>query len=482
MKKNIALLLLIFAILPSYSCYAQWQPEIRLTNDVANSFAPSDKGIAAYGSFIHIVWQDYRDGDAEVYYKRSTDSGISWSSDLRLSPVGNFSGAPTIALYQSTIHVFWFDQRIAPLDIYYVRSTDNGVTWQPEVMITTDLMNSQYPSVSVSGNNIFLCWEDDRDISTKEVYFKRSTNAGVNWSSDIRLTNDTSQTSRISVASFGQNIHVAWISGSVSTEIYYKSSTNGGINWSADQRMTNDPGSSGFPNIAVSGQSVNLFWNDSRDGNIEIYFKRSSDGGASWSSDTRLTNEINNSLNPSAVALGPLLFLVWQDMRLNMYKIYSKFSTNAGVSWSADMLISPEPNNGQTGNPSIDVSDTAVHVIWEDFRYGNPEIYYKKNLLGIPVGVTQTGISTPREFSLSQNYPNPFNPVTNIEFSIPKTGLVKLSIFNAAGRKVTALVNGELSAGRYNYDFDATQLASGIYFYKLEANDFTATKKMVLIK
>ena len=246
--------------------------------------------------------------------------------------------------------------------------------------------------------------------------------------------------------------------------------------------MTNDPGSSGFPNIAVSGQSVNLFWNDSRDGNIEIYFKRSSDGGASWSSDTRLTNEINNSLNPSAVALGPLLFLVWQDMRLNMYKIYSKFSTNAGVSWSADLLISPEPNNGQTGNPSIDVSDTAVHVIWEDFRYGNPEIYYKKNLLGIPVGVTQTGISTPREFSLSQNYPNPFNPVTNIEFSIPKTGVFKLSIFNAAGRKVTALVNGELSAGRYNYDFDATQLASGIYFYKLESNDFTATKKMVLIK
>ena len=83
---------------------------------------------------------------------------------------------------------------------------------------------------------------------------------------------------------------------------------------------------------------------------------------------------------------------------------------------------------------------------------------------------------------LSQNYPNPFNPVTNIKFSVAKTGLVKLSVFDITGKEVAMLVNEELNAGTYNYDFNALHLSNGIYFYRLETNNFTETKKMVLIK
>ncbi len=98
------------------------------------------------------------------------------------------------------------------------------------------------------------------------------------------------------------------------------------------------------------------------------------------------------------------------------------------------------------------------------------------------IGVQQISNEVPSEYTLQQNYPNPFNPVTNITFSVPKAGLVKLTVYDAAGRESAVLLNGKLSAGLYNYDFDASQLASGIYFYKLEANDFTQTKKMVLVK
>ncbi len=100
----------------------------------------------------------------------------------------------------------------------------------------------------------------------------------------------------------------------------------------------------------------------------------------------------------------------------------------------------------------------------------------------LTIGITPIGTEIPASYTLKQNYPNPFNPVTNIKFSVPKTGLVKLTVYDAAGRETAVLFNGELSAGSYNYDFDASQLASGIYFYKLESNDFTQTKKMVLIK
>jgi hypothetical protein len=88
----------------------------------------------------------------------------------------------------------------------------------------------------------------------------------------------------------------------------------------------------------------------------------------------------------------------------------------------------------------------------------------------------------PNNFSLSQNYPNPFNPVTNIEFAIPKLSFVKLVVYDITGREAAILVNEELKAGTFKVDWNSSKLTSGIYFYKLSAEDFVETKKMVMIK
>ena len=91
-------------------------------------------------------------------------------------------------------------------------------------------------------------------------------------------------------------------------------------------------------------------------------------------------------------------------------------------------------------------------------------------------------ITQPLDFALYQNYPNPFNPVTIIKYEIPKNSNVKLEIFDVLGRKVTTLVNEEKQAGRYKEEFDASVLASGIYYYRIVAEGFTSTKKMMLLK
>ena len=100
----------------------------------------------------------------------------------------------------------------------------------------------------------------------------------------------------------------------------------------------------------------------------------------------------------------------------------------------------------------------------------------------LTIGINPAGGLIPAEYRLLQNYPNPFNPVTNIKFSVPKSGFVKLTVYDVSGKVAAELFSGELSAGSYNYDFNAGDLASGIYFYKLEAGNFIQTKKMVLIK
>ena len=88
----------------------------------------------------------------------------------------------------------------------------------------------------------------------------------------------------------------------------------------------------------------------------------------------------------------------------------------------------------------------------------------------------------PSGFNLSQNYPNPFNPTTKIKFAIPEEGSVSIKIYNALGNEVKTIVNEQMKSGSYEVTFDASQLPSGIYFYKLQANSFAATKKMVLLK
>lgn len=96
--------------------------------------------------------------------------------------------------------------------------------------------------------------------------------------------------------------------------------------------------------------------------------------------------------------------------------------------------------------------------------------------------VIQNRNELPEAFSLSQNYPNPFNPVTNIKFDIPNASNVKLTVFDITGREIVQLVNNQLEAGTYSINFDASQLASGTYFYRIEAGDFTEVKKMLLVK
>jgi hypothetical protein len=96
-------------------------------------------------------------------------------------------------------------------------------------------------------------------------------------------------------------------------------------------------------------------------------------------------------------------------------------------------------------------------------------------------GVHDESISV-SDYKLSQNYPNPFNPSTSINFSIPNKANVSLKVFDLLGSQIAELVNVEMETGSYNIEFNAANLPSGIYFYKIQSGNFSETRKMVLLK
>jgi hypothetical protein len=100
----------------------------------------------------------------------------------------------------------------------------------------------------------------------------------------------------------------------------------------------------------------------------------------------------------------------------------------------------------------------------------------------IPNSVEPEGSLVPERFELFQNYPNPFNSATNIRFSLPMASHAKIEVFNILGQRVETVLNTYLPAGYHRVDFDAGRYASGVYFYRIQADQFTDVKKMVLLR
>lgn len=127
--------------------------------------------------------------------------------------------------------------------------------------------------------------------------------------------------------------------------------------------------------------------------------------------------------------------------------------------------------------PSVEVDLTSFGI---PVQFTVPGETYE--LTNGPVNIINYSSNVPVRYSLEQNYPNPFNPTTSIKFSLPESSIVSLRVVNIAGQEVANLIKGEQRAGTYEVVFDGANLTSGVYFYILEAKDYTQTRKMTLIK
>ena len=153
---------------------------------------------------------------------------------------------------------------------------------------------------------------------------------------------------------------------------------------------------------------------------------------------------------------------------------YSMLSGPAGSNVNSNGLFTWKPTEDQDGQIytiTVQATDGQLSTTTSQFIGASSTI----------TGVAETN-NIPTEYNLFQNYPNPFNPTTSIQFSIPKESFVKLSVYNVIGQEVRVLVNKNMSAGNYKINFNASELNSGVYLYRIETADYTSVRKMVLVK
>ncbi|HEY6435869.1 MAG TPA: T9SS type A sorting domain-containing protein, partial [Ignavibacteriaceae bacterium] len=141
------------------------------------------------------------------------------------------------------------------------------------------------------------------------------------------------------------------------------------------------------------------------------------------------------------------------------------------------------------GNITLGTSCTVYGALWTNGEIsvgGSTKIYYRNNTLAkgsdSPENNEEETILIPNEISLEQNYPNPFNPTTTINYQLPEKNHVSLKVYDILGNLVSTLVDQDMEAGYYSVNWDASQLASGIYIYRISSSSFVSTKKMILMK
>lgn len=182
-------------------------------------------------------------------------------------------------------------------------------------------------------------------------------------------------------------------------------------------------------------------------------------------------------------------YLTWDantETDLSGYQVWRKINTHG--SW---MLIGSPTTNSYTDN------EILTSLPWSDVFYKikakDTQILYSvySNEVSIKGTLRKTNDefeeeseieNLPTEYRLVQNYPNPFNPSTTIKYDIPKNNQVTLKVYNSIGKEVSEIVNGFKQAGSYSVTFDASKLPSGVYFYKLQAGEYSQVNKMILIK
>jgi len=358
---------------------------------------------------------------------RSTNAGQTWT--VQTSPAA--SNINSISFPPTGLANTGWAGAVAGL----FKTTNNGINW------TQQITGAVIADVFFSDLNTGLA------LVGRTV--RKTTNGGTNFTS-ITYTTNTSMIGGNIVPTTASLLYILAINSADDSSYVFKS-TNGGDSWSQIFRTSGT-----FFSIAFINTTTGLMG-----GNLGI-LKRTTNGGTSWST---INSGTTKDLLSVKYASSSVVYISGETGTILK-------STNGGLNWIS-----------QVSNTTANLGGIFVYPA-DDFGFavGSAGIIVRTTNGGVVTGFVQNENEVPQSYSLQQNYPNPFNPSTNIKFSNINTGIVQIKVYDLLGKERATIVNQSLPAGTYKVDFDASELPSGTYFYRLTAGNYSETKKMILVK
>ncbi len=425
--KTILFLLIIFLSAPPYT-FSQWEEQNSGTSEFLYCVSAVNDNICwAAGFGLKVI--------------RTTNGGINWES-LPQIPGGN---------YTTFVDIFAFDQysaqaiKVIPIQnnassIWF--TTNGGINWSMSFSTSSHITSIKFisrDSGMVVGNNPALT----------QLTGWRTTNGGLLWDStgfNIPAWQLQEWANANSLFVMGKK---AWFASNNHRILF---TSNFGVNW-VSQWLSLTHGSPALGGVWFNSPALGIT------AALNIICS-TTNWGSNWILESPI---LGNTYQIAGLIGGGNKYWIACQMNIVM-------TTDNGASWTLSYYA---PGGQWFNDLALARNGTSAWGVRDQGK-----ICKATNLIGInPISK-----NLPKNFSLQQNYPNPFNPATAIEFDIPKISFVKLVVYDVLGKETAVLVNEELKAGSYNIDFNAGNLSSGIYYYRLQTEKFTDTKKLVVVK
>ncbi len=484
-----------------------------------------------YQGSLYIAWTRFW-YPTNIKVIRSTDGNITWTDPVNVSDWSSVQWPVPVVGAGGIVYIAWvsyYDQ------IKLDRSFDGGATWGSDITISNIYTASDYINGSIwvfsfpaldaditggeNHGNLYVAYMD-RVGSDNDIYFRRSTNQGSSWSSPVRLNDDTYGNGRdqfhpwlvvdengvITVMFYDRRLDP----GNLKYDIYLTQSFDAGATWTENVRVTtvsSDPSTmlagliGEYSGLDVRNGIANLAWTDWRNGDQDTYGARlqtytvgdlaidmipddppiSVPPGGSFTYTGVLTNNSDGGQTtdvwimldvPDYGMYGPL-------MRINNIYAAPNQTLTTGVTQNV-------PGFAPSGAYKYiaycgDFQSTIEDSTWFEFTVtgqaeSGPDEWNLSGWFG------QSSEATMERPDLLNCYPNPFNVSTTISYTLERGSDVRLEVYNVMGQRISMLVNQYQASGEHNIIWDASEEASGLYFYRLTAEGKRTTRRMVLLK
>ncbi len=359
-----------------------WAVETTLSGASYNSWSPT---IAVSGQLVYAAWVDTRDNNEEEYFRSSRDGGLSWGPVARLTNNRANSWAPSIVASGDAVHLVWFDQQNSPahpldaeeklneamrLMALPVSPSPVGVVVVHPEVAAQRRAQEKYVLIHTEALDWIARGGDVLKLQALLGEFEALGRQGAGYLERERKLDEAVRL-----------MALTYIPGPTDglPKIYYVQAILIRAQDKLKQIQAAAPAWVDHGGDLQQLQSLirefERLWNLANT-EWDVYYLRSLDGGQNWEPARRLTDAPLPSARPSLALAGNELHAVWFDLRDGNAEIYYKYSSDAGANWTPDERLTTAP--GDSVQPAIAVNNNVVHVIWADSRDGNSEIYYKR--------------------------------------------------------------------------------------------------------
>ncbi len=377
---------------PTFPATDVWLDQ-NASNTIAHDLV-TDGGLA-----VHVAYMDRRNGEADIYYRRSTTGGSTWTgADVRLDSgtAGVHASVypALVAGWGDNVAAVWADFRddADARNIYKRYSTSDGGTWSAtDTRIDTGLDRDCFgvsAAMDATGG-VYVAYEYVEANRSRRIYVSRSVDGGATFSAPVRVDHNAgpnpqiASDAHVAVDQTGR-VYVAWRDNrNGSGDIYFNRSLDFGATWSGtDTRLDSGAGYSDRPRIAATSTgSVYVVFEDDRFGSVDVFAASSQSFGAAFGADVKLDIDAfaNDSLNPEIAALpgSSRAWVVWEDYRDGLADVRMNMTSDGGVTWGAsDKRVDADPAGmGGSTHPDVAADGGLVFVVWEDDRNGALDVY-----------------------------------------------------------------------------------------------------------